>query len=522
MEISVESETGKNINRSTTYNSIPTTLASPPGEHLGPPTVTSTSTSSPTTFKQKQAITIVNAIRDITRQHAKNKRRRQPSSKNEAVHKYRLEAIANYKAPTDYPPTTTAVTFDPTIPATQKPKRPVKRFPHYVRNKYRQSGMWHSSEDRQRYKSDSESYAICEEYRKGVANDPNKVVVPRRRFPSRQPASLNRQCAANTGTDTSATEQLVLTPAEVKRVGEFKWTKVKKGAKAEPDQAPPPIITSNPFNALSPPKNRVEHHFDASHPHKHSATEAERPQETALNTAVADSPQVDKGGVRQLKQSLQAIRRKRKERQQAERAAARQQIRMAAARQQIQMAAARRAERIARHFKQNEDKKKRSENARLKRRADQQRMIYLNEKYGGVIAAAKALNYLARPTKAKLKKLRAQAAADAAAYEARREYADRIKRAEEVNNFDITAAVAESWDKREQPSSILDTGYSGKNIITPADAQRANLPNLGPSLAGILDANGGMSIASGKHGSIDQAYRRRLATGSSRRGCDIL
>ena len=123
-------------------------------------------------------------------------------------------------------------------------------------------------------------------------------------------------------------------------------------------------------------------------------------------------------------------------------------------------------------------------------------MTHLCEKYGGFINAGKALAYLDRPTKTKLKKLRAQIAAANAALAEKRSFDEQIKKAEEANNVDITAAVAESWRKREQPTSILDMGYSGKNIITPADAQRAGLPQLGPSHVELISADGGESRAS--------------------------
>ena len=57
---------------------------------------------------------------------------------------------------------------------------------------------------------------------------------------------------------------------------------------------------------------------------------------------------------------------------------------------------------------------------------------------------------------------------------------EQIRRAKEANNVNITVAVAKSWRKREQPTSTLNTGYSGKNIITPVDAQQEGLPQLGP------------------------------------------
>ena len=62
----------------------------------------------------------------------------------------------------------------------------------------------------------------------------------------------------------------------------------------------------------------------------------------------------------------------------------------------------------------------------------------------------------------------------------------------------LVEAIATSWRKRDKPSSILDTGYSGANIITPQDAAEAGLKNLGPSNKCIRDANGGISQASAR------------------------
>ena len=140
-------------------------------------------------------------------------------------------------------------------------------------------------------------------------------------------------------------------------------------------------------------------------------------------------------------------------------------------------------------------------------------MTHLCKKYGGLINAGRALDYIERPTKTKLKKLRARIAAANAALNEKRKFAEQLRKAEEANNVDIAAAVAESWSKREQPTSILDTGYLGKNIITPPDAQQAGLPKLGPSRVGIFDANGSMSRASQKHVSIEQVYGPKQAMG---------
>ena len=57
------------------------------------------------------------------------------------------------------------------------------------------------------------------------------------------------------------------------------------------------------------------------------------------------------------------------------------------------------------------------------------------------------MDYLDRPTKTKLKKLRARVAAANAALKEKQAFAEQMRKAEEANNVDITAAVAESWKK---------------------------------------------------------------------------
>ena len=123
------------------------------------------------------------------------------------------------------------------------------------------------------------------------------------------------------------------------------------------------------------------------------------------------------------------------------------------------------------------------------REANCQRGIHMKEKYGGMETACKAISYLRRPAKSKLKLMQVRATAII-----------RARRAPPQNGtvMDITKTIAESWKEYERPSSILDTGYSGKNIITPHNADQAGLPRLGPSNKLIQDANGGISQASNK------------------------
>ena len=99
---------------------------------------------------------------EIKRQHRqrrKKKKREQSTSKSEAVHEYRLRAIANYKAPESYPPATTAVTFDPSLPATQQSNGGdgCKKLPREVRDRYKASKMWWSKSERRGFECNLES-----------------------------------------------------------------------------------------------------------------------------------------------------------------------------------------------------------------------------------------------------------------------------------------------------------------------------------------------------------------------------
>ena len=159
---------------------------------------------------------------------------------------------------------------------------------------------------------------------------------------------LKRQQKANAVTDTPAPEQLVLTTAELTRVGEFKWTRVKKGVKAEPDRKPPPISSSNQFSALAPPANKK-----TDRPCDPSPTEPIQPQETAIKAAVAVA--AGRGDGKKLNHELKRILKETKR--------AKQKVND---RQQVELAAARRAGRVARHLKRNEAEKSKSETQVLK------------------------------------------------------------------------------------------------------------------------------------------------------------
>ena len=74
------------------------------------------------------------------------------------------------------------------------------------------------------------------------------------------------------------------------------------------------------------------------------------------------------------------------------------------------------------------------------------------------------MNCLDRPTKTKLKKLKNQAAAKTAVADVQRTLLG------DNQPSNLIEAIAKSLSKRDKPSSILDTGYLGANIITLQDA----------------------------------------------------
>jgi len=153
-----------------------------------------------------------------------------------------------------------------------------------------------------------------------------------------------------------------------------------------------------------------------------------------------------------------------------------------------------------------EAERKRQENRRQQRSRDFQQACYLKEKYGSFSAGLAAIDCVQRPSKRNLAKLRARQA-DAVA-------ADIVKKHQQslTDNepFDLAAAIAKSWKQREpippdppanaRPSQslILDTGYSGKNLLTAEAAAAAQLPLTGPSNTTIIDAHGNASRAESK------------------------
>ena len=130
--------------------------------------------------------------------------------------------------------------------------------------------------------------------------------------------------------------------------------------------------------------------------------------------------------------------------------------------QQPTKTGAAKAHRIMQHIRRNEEEKKRSERRRKRDRAAIQQARYLGSKYGNLCTAYKVMDYLDCPTKTKLKKLRAREAAKTIVADARR-----TLHSNSNQPSNLVKAIAKSWRKQDKPSSILDTGYSGANIITP-------------------------------------------------------
>ena len=124
-------------------------------------------------------------------------------------------------------------------------------------------------------------------------------------------------------------------------------------------------------------------------------------------------------------------------------------------------------------------------------------------KYGSFAAGLAAMDYTQRPSKQNLARLRARQVAAVAA--------DVVKKQRQSlaanEPFDLAAAVAESWKQREplppeppahpspHKSLILNTGYSGKNLVSAEAAAAAQLPLTGPSNITIIDAHGNASRA---------------------------
>ena len=156
--------------------------------------------------------------------------------------------------------------------------------------------------------------------------------------------------------------------------------------------------------------------------------------------------------------------------------------------------------------------KKQKERWQQRRNRDFQQACYLKEKYGSFAAGLAAMDYKHRPSKRNLARLRARQVAAVAADVAKKQRQSMA--ADEP--FDLAAAVAESWKQQEamppdppaqtippdppvqttqNQSFILDTGYSGKNLVTAAAAKAAKLPRTGPSNTFIVDAHGNASKA---------------------------
>ena len=135
----------------------------------------------------------------------------------------------------------------------------------------------------------------------------------------------------------------------------------------------------------------------------------------------------------------------------------------------------------------------------------------MGAKYGNLSNAFKVMDFLERPTKTKLKKFRAQAAAATAAAEEQMKIIEEeleAARLGEIQNLNVVEAIADSWNNRDKsplpvqrssgPSSVSDSGCTAAGIVTPGVARELKLDNLGQSATVIRDAGGRLTPAANK------------------------
>ena len=147
-----------------------------------------------------------------------------------------------------------------------------------------------------------------------------------------------------------------------------------------------------------------------------------------------------------------------------------------------------RQQRVLKHLLQTKEEQKRSAHRRDWDRAERQRAQYLEAKYGNLSNAFKVMDFLERPTKTKLKKFRAQAAAaNAAAEEQMKIIEEELEAARlgEIQNLNVVETIADSWNSRDKsplpvqrssgPSSVLDSGCTADGIIMPGVAHNLKL-----------------------------------------------
>ena len=413
------------------------------------------------------------------------------------------------------------VTFNESPPGEGSRRRCCK-FSYEIQDAYEEMNMWYTPEDEDRFETDFASLQALREVELTVTQNNNKVVVARRKFPSRKtvpcakPVKQQAQSLVPPKANSTSRPQakphhnqseevakrqatkgahsnprnnpLVLTAAEKRRIKEFEWKKVTKGTKHKSsNQTASPITTSNSYQALSSSEKLAP----AARP-VHIKPEDILRMMKANKAAKKERKRRDLIKFGRSLQKMEELRQKHHEEKEALLANEEEVLLATTTEQQPPVKGAAKVQRMLQHIQCNEEEKKRSAHRRSMTRADIQRAQYLASKYGDLSTAFKVMDYLDRPTKTKLKKLKAREAAKKIVADARRTLHSNDKPA------DLIQEVAESWSKRDKPTSILDTGYLGANIITPQDTVQAGLKDLGPSDKRIRDANRGISQASAR------------------------
>ena len=117
-------------------------------------------------------------------------------------------------------------------------------------------------------------------------------------------------------TNPPAAEPLALTPAELTRVREFTWKKVKRGAKAQPGRKPPPVKSSNQFGVLGPTNVTREPTRDVSRPRESPPIKLARPP-TAVATTGRDNGNTSNQELKRRSKEMKEAKRQQDVKQQA-------------------------------------------------------------------------------------------------------------------------------------------------------------------------------------------------------------
>ena len=78
-----------------------------------------------------------------------------------------------------------------------------RQFPAHIRQRYRDTDMWYTSDDKRRFENDPHSLHIVTGYQKIVENTPKREIVPRRKFTNPKPTSKRNTRRAQINTTPS-------------------------------------------------------------------------------------------------------------------------------------------------------------------------------------------------------------------------------------------------------------------------------------------------------------------------------